>query len=721
MIIDVNFRNMVSSSRILYQYGTVIILFVSFVFFQVVTIGLFNVVSSEEYWWIAPQDWAKNFATLWSLSDNFGFVHSQAPYFFPQGLFFIICSNLYIPIFLSQKIWFAALNTASFIGMVKLTSLHTNNYVKPFKGKVTFPIVLAALTYTFSPYFLSISILLTSPKIVHATLPFLIYYSITYQQTKDCNGLPIFVCLVFSTSAWVNPPQAVILLIPIGIRILFELFSLNKSTLKRTRNVLILSIISFVALAPVIWALASYLSSDGLNDISSHGINRTLFSRASIYDVFRLTGSWAFYESHNGFKYFNYSSDYKNIFFYNFLPIVILVATAIIIIKNQDKLGAIIIIFGFMFMFSCGGFAPFSTIYEMILTLNPIIIIFREPYAKFGLLLAIFYSFQILIISNEIKNKLKNSRRTNHVMQVILSSCLVCYQLPVINGDVIREFPNSTKNEKVKIPNSYTALSTVKSNPIVLLPKSPYVTGHFWEKGYTGNPIYLNHNSIVLQYDSGWIHNDKTLLVNKVIELAYKDLSEAINILNGFGVEKVIFRKDILTSYKKENILLHQSLKSLKTCKSIQNNNEFEIFNCKGTSITTDYVPDQSPSYGNFNALQKKILLKIGYIITPVFNSINLKNNYSSVKINEFRRYNISHNKHHVIICQSKEIESFETAEKFLARKTSDCDTESKISIFHIPSLIYVTLILTQFLLFLLVVIGLPLLKTLNKDKEKLC
>lgn len=233
-----------------------------------------------------------------------------------------------------------------------------------------------------------------------------------------------------------------------------------------------------------------------------------------------------------------------------------IVLVAIVFIKNRTTF-----FFGGLFLIGIflakGNNPPFGEINDKLFLSVPLMQIFRNPFEKFGYLIALASSF-LFTSGLYFIYKFLNQKYRNFLYLFILAIIILIWGLPFWTGLVFVGFEEPTNNPKVgfevKVPEYYKAASMWLESQkedfrIIALPLSGEGITYKWEKGYSGleltnqllpkSAISLNNN--IPFYNEVSKNIEKLFLINN-------DLSYLANALN---VKYIMLRQDINWEYRK--------------------------------------------------------------------------------------------------------------------------------------------------------------------------
>ena len=195
-----------------------------FAFIFVILIGLTpllwfkgNMITGEEYFALDYGNWGEMYSSTWGSNSNYGDESIWVPFRF-QGYFFIFLKWIGLNSYASLVTWNVFLwmsSTLAFFFLLK--------YI--FKDRIPDWIkAIAAVFYTFNPYFLNIPILYTPPRLQFLFLPIILLILYRYVTSKDDRLKSILLLGLVSFVAspiYVNIPTASTIFIPTLLLILF--------------------------------------------------------------------------------------------------------------------------------------------------------------------------------------------------------------------------------------------------------------------------------------------------------------------------------------------------------------------------------------------------------------------------------------------------------------------------------------------------------------------
>src|SRR5205807_4039729 len=186
-------------------------------------------------------------------------------------------------------------------------------------------------------------------------------------------------------------------------------------------------------------------------------------SHATILSVLGLQGFWSVYSGFRGDPYYSFSSIYSSLWLNALILILPIMAFAALLIRRRSSLIAFFSLTAILAVFLTKGVnPPFESLYENVFLTNALLQAFREPYGKFGFLIALSYS--VLIGETLGHVAYRTIQRATHLrvrLSGVVGIGLVCFLVigvlpwPLWTGDVVYPGGHVIPSARVSVPGYY--------------------------------------------------------------------------------------------------------------------------------------------------------------------------------------------------------------------------------------------------------------------------
>jgi hypothetical protein len=411
---------------------------------------------------------------------------------FPYAFFWYIFKILGFSVIAIEKLWFILLFVLPGLSMYYLSLYLTNKRVVA---------LVSSFFYMINPYVLiqwheghMLSFLL------YGILPLILAM---YIKGLDTNKTKFYVYIavisLIAAPMGSSPPFIIsfglVFLIYLVFRNSINKFKFFINDLKFTSKLILLTFLINS------WWIFPLFNNIAHLDIQpqSQIINHKIFKPDSLYDVFALTGYWAFRDSFNGIPYFSLSSIYNSTLFLILSLLILVLVFSALVFKKQNIYTLYFFLLALIGVFLVNGInLPLGTLYKWAIENVPGFWIFREPYTKFAPFIAVGYSFLLGIsvenMSNFFKNKKLYIKKYSNFLKYFFVFTVVIviliYSWPLFHRETLFQ-SNSLRDYHVKIPKEYSILNEQLKNDrdsfkVFLLPYRDYVK---YKWGWQGGPL----------------------------------------------------------------------------------------------------------------------------------------------------------------------------------------------------------------------------------------
>ena len=186
-------------------------------------------------------------------------------------------------------------------------------------------------------------------------------------------------------------------------------------------------------------------------------------SHATILSVLGLQGFWSVYGGFRGDPYYSFSSVYSSLWLNALILVVPGLAFAALLVRRKSSLIVFFSLTAIIGVFLAKGLnPPFESVYLQAFLAYPLLQAFREPYNKFGFLIALSYS--VLIAETLEYVVFRTIQRASHLrirLPRVVVVGLVCFLVigvlpwPLWTGDVVYPGGHVIPSARVSVPSYY--------------------------------------------------------------------------------------------------------------------------------------------------------------------------------------------------------------------------------------------------------------------------
>ena len=367
--------------------------------------------------------------------------------------------------------------------------LFLNKLIKPKNIYVTLP---GSLLYTFNIFRLSISYTNIGSNLIFISLPIFFYLYFRFLETLNFKYLSLFaiVTLIFSSMGG----NLSYFLIPICMIVIMWIPGLYKGTkyfLKIILSSLLLLLI--IILINVYWVLPLLISLVNVyKNTSNHIFQAT--NAGDFYDHIRFMGFWAFRSGSGILPYFSYYKEYYSILLISLGYLLAVISNLYVILiskKNRSWLLSLsfLSISSVSFFLVSGTKGPFGNIYQYFLNRFPLLLIYREPYAKFMPLFILSTAGGLSLSLQYINKKIQTFKYINIVIYIVLIGSVLACSYPLFTTEAMpfQRWNQGQAGNVLKVPKYWDDLKKYiedkKENRVLITPQNLYVNSHNFVNG----------------------------------------------------------------------------------------------------------------------------------------------------------------------------------------------------------------------------------------------
>lgn len=496
---------------------------------------------------------AMNFGADWTIFK--GFLITQ----FPETIFTLLTGSLSDGQKLTFVFWFFIVGISMYI------------FINSFYSEKKFWVfrIVGSVLYMYNFFILQGWFIAERAKFsIFAALPlgFLIIYKTINRKYSILKGVILFsFVFLFLNGGGAIPLYGSVLLI-YGLTFIY-LTALNfiKNGLKEiffSLKLLLCLTASFLFINAY-WVLPqlNLIFNDYAAKLSSlGGVNSILMwadeisRNSSIVNILRLQGMADWYDS----PLHPYSKFYLNnplLIVLSFLPIAVIIVGFFIGKSYEKKANSKFINLIFIFLvigivFTAGTHPPFEPLYSFFIKSIPGFAIFRSPFYKFGPLVWFSFIFLFAYYAHFLLDRFVKKKIIYNVLGLSLIVFILLYHFPFFTINFFNW--NEPFTTKVKIPtyvenmSSYINSQTPTSSRILLLPPLDSYGGDGYYWGYWSLdplPELTTNRSILARTDT---KASDEILINIYVSIAGKDEKSFLYFSNTYGINKILWRDDIL-------------------------------------------------------------------------------------------------------------------------------------------------------------------------------
>jgi hypothetical protein len=480
---------------------------------------------------------------------------------FPHLSFWLVLESAGMPLQAIEALWLVALFALPGISMYCLVSVIERRENRVFR-------VASAVAYMFSLYTLSMS---TNPValLLLGVSPLLLALFI---RGLAVNGnrvrLPIVIGLVSLLGVYVgvNPPSYVVLWMPVVAYVLYTLLvsKRRKYVLAFTgRSLLAVVFLNLFWIVPYAASIAgqpeAVAAETDVGWTGWTGVNATL------QNVFRLLGSWAWNRGAFGSAYFPFAEQYEQPWFIVATFFVPFMACVGLLFWKRNRLIPFCGLLGVIGLFLAkGGNPPGGQLYVWMYEHVPLFWIFRESYHFVPLVvlaLCVLFGYSVERVHSWLITSLRTEKHVKRLLSAsyIASVFVVVFAngWPLVTGDVVPGDRGYFPGQRTEIPAYWFefeeyASDLPESGRWLLLPRDPFYQVHyFWsDDGYYGiDPApYLTSVSIVSMTPGGGYV--KSPFSDELLGLMYAEVGEGdtdtlTKYIQMMNIQYVVQRNDL--------------------------------------------------------------------------------------------------------------------------------------------------------------------------------
>jgi len=531
---------------------------------------------------INPADFAYRLLHTWDNRDFAGLDNSQSiPLFFPYALSFTLFQYFGFSLPTIQKIWFILIFVLSGFSMYYLVFSLTKNRFAGFISAIFFMYNIPKVDRWFAGDFHAV--------LMFGILPLTLIFFIKGLDVKDAK---IKYCILIALTSlfftnW-NPSSTVAVLFIFLIYFLFHTIITKFKLLGSNLKFIILTmamaaLLNSYWLYPMVKNLMTGVFSVGVAEAvrGDLGWLRGVSRNTSFLRLLRLTGEWFWNMPYEGEEQALYSVAYL----FNPLLIIItytvpLLAFSALLFKSKDKNVLFFSISAMAYiLLTAGAHPPTGKIYEWFFQNVPGFFLFRSPYQRFSLMIALCYAFLIGISGSEIYNYLKQKRQSAlrlNLGKVALGVILVVILIsawPLFTSHISHSKGKLMPKFSISIPRYYKEAedwlerAEKKDARLLILPDT--ASGAIYNWGYSGGTDIVQHLFSIPQISGtpriySRAHPPTFELTSKFYEVFHHRENRSLyKILRLLNIKRILLRNDINTTFYRRQRTPQESKKAI--------------------------------------------------------------------------------------------------------------------------------------------------------------
>ena len=572
----------------------------------------------------------------YNLYTSFFSLSINQQHIFPFYIFFAIFDYVGLKLHQIEKLWF--LICYLLIGFSMFYLIKTL-----FKDEKNIISIVSSTFYMFNLYLLHI---IQPPlMLLYALTPLILGYFIKglnyIDNKKKSNFYLILTCIAtfFTTASIANPPLYSMMFIILTSYSIFFFLTNRKKIVKGFLYYLKFLFFYLILELPIIILLYFTYNSPVKKLMTGRELEIGTFSwshiRSSFLNIFRLIGHWGWFTDYSAKPWISYGPIYfSNNFLIVFTYILTFLAFLALFLKPKNKNIRYFTILALIALFlSHGLHEPTTKLFSIFYKYIPFFWLYREPFAKFTLLIAFSYSiligYSVNVLTNFINNFLREKLINKSIHKKIRNIIPIFFPLIVIIVIVITSYPLITGNitpdssGHIKIPDYWFDISKFVrevDSKLFWFPKVPLYRLYKW--GFSGMSLirYIAPLNSVNDYGSIFLYDNKIVekLENEIGELDKNVISRLLSILN---VKYIIQRNDI--SPKIEGTMLPDiSREALEKATNIEFYKKFgQLYVYENTKNLPYIFPSQSFDYisGDIDNVEDYFLIQKNEDINKTF------------------------------------------------------------------------------------------------------
>ncbi len=241
---------------------------------------------TKTYLYLDPGRFLREVTNMWDPSVGLGTVtHQYIGYLLPMGPFYWFFSAIGVPVWVAQRLWLGSMLFAAGAGVLYLG--RTLQVRRP-------AIVVAALAYMLSPYFLQYAGRISVILLPWAGLPFMVAFTARALRTRGWRYPALFAIVVALTSG-INATAIIYVGLAPVLWLVFAVFVQREASLRRGL-VVMLQIGLLTALCCLWWITGLVVEAGyGVDVLRYTETLKATTSTSSASEVIRGLGYWYFY------------------------------------------------------------------------------------------------------------------------------------------------------------------------------------------------------------------------------------------------------------------------------------------------------------------------------------------------------------------------------------------------------------------------------------------
>jgi hypothetical protein len=512
----------------------IILAFVSLLWFK----GNNYIAGGDSFIPMAPWAILKSYLTLWTDRFFLGMpTITQTNAIFPYLGFWSLIKSMGFNLLTTEKMWLFLIvfsSGFSFYFLINSFAPRLSSYAK----------FLSVIFYTINPIvFFSYNLPANTPALVLIFIPLILGLAHKIIETNEKKYIYLLALTSLLTiNLGSNIPLLVASLMPVTIYLIYRLLTNYRLVLSRLKNLFLA--LFYSTLINSFW-LIQFVFTFRKSDIQAVQNTDWLIwtsVNATITNILRFMGSWAFNDKAYDSFYVTYHALYQT-HLYQFISIIIIFIMVISIAYRAINKKSFLTFFWILFILAIalakGPNPPFGSIYIWLYSNTTLFSLFREPWTKFApvflLSSMVLFAYGIDYIIHYINKTYHHIKSISTIIFVVCGIILImvsAYCKPFLNGSVIPSDRGKLPGALIQIPDYWSQTTDYINNnheisKIMQLPSNPFYQIHlFWPNdGYYGvDPSIDSITKPIISLDPGgryFAPNDSKEIISSVYNKIY--------------------------------------------------------------------------------------------------------------------------------------------------------------------------------------------------------
>ena len=498
----------------------------------------------DEYWFIDPSVFIKDFFYLWNTRFySGGWFNYSIPQVFPITFFWFALKLFGFSLYSIQFVWFTLINFLPGLSIFFLINFLLESVYKKSKY-IYFCSFVGALVYSYN--LVLVQLLPTQPhlKPVMIGAPLLLLFTIKGLQAGNKRLFSTLIALstlIFAQSnvnfAYTTPIFAFILL--------FTLYHcvLDPRSVKHSL-VFLFETYGLILLVNLWWVVPLVVSrTHSGSEIETVLGNWNAVGGRPILDYFRLLGFWGWEQGTKTYDYYPYHNVYNTLPLFVITYGVTVCALIGIVVKPNKYSKSMLILFVLGIFLTKGNSGVFGSVFIFMFKHVPFFWIFRDPFSKF----AIYLMFPVSILFSFFVHSMLSLKTKYRYLVYIVPIFLLLSAFPIFKGMfLVSQNSVGRRSNYVKVPDYWSNYVREENSSVMVGLPAPYGSEYSWESGFNGDPFVMFTQKDLYKFDSMPITLGGKLLSSGYTALILHKDTLIKTFIDVFPIEKIVIPNDLI-------------------------------------------------------------------------------------------------------------------------------------------------------------------------------